>query len=451
MPEIRSSARLSLFGWLIYDFANTIFSMNILTMYFAQWVIVDLGYPDIYYSMAYSTSMIVVALTLPLLGHLSDERGNKKSFLVGFSLACIIATAALGTTTFASDDVATLALIGLICVAIANYFFEGALVFYNALLPSVSQKSNIGKVSGSGVALGYVGSITGLLLVQPIVEGSVPFLGSGRDAAFLPTAVLFFIFFLPTWLFLRERSDVPNGSAPPQLVGSIGRLVKSLKEARRHRGAFRFLIADYFFEDAIATLVIFMAVYAQKVMGMPDSEKVALFIISTGSAIAGSFASGWLSDRFGPYRTLKYIVIGWIVTLVTAAFTTNMTAFWVLGSCVGVFLGGTWSVSRPLLNGLVPNEKLGVFYGLYSLSGRVAAVIGPMVWGLVVLFFNSERAAGRFILTVMDGIGLKPSVDVTGTIEYRFAIISLALIMLAGLYIYRRVPDAKAERLDHDD
>ncbi len=441
MPVVRSSARLSLFGWLIYDFANTIFSMNILTMYFAQWVIIDLGYPDIYYSIAYSTSMVVVALTLPLLGHLSDERGNKKSFLVGFSLACIAATAALGTTTLATDDIATLALVGLICVAVANYFFEGGLVFYNALLPSVSRRSNVGKVSGSGVALGYVGSITGLLLVQPIVEGSVPLFGSGRDAAFLPTAILFLIFSLPTWLFLRERSDVKGGAAPPQLVGSLGRLVKSLKEARKYRGAFRFLIADYFFEDAIATLVIFMAVYAQKVMGMPDSEKVALFIISTGSAIAGSFVSGWVSDKIGPYRTLKYVVFGWIITLVTAAFTTDITVFWVLGSCVGVFLGGTWSVSRPLLNGLVPSEKLGVFYGLYSLSGRVAAVIGPMVWGLVVLMFSSEKAAGEFALKVLGVFGLQPSNDVAASIEYRFAIVSLAVIMLLGLYIYRKVPD----------
>jgi len=441
MKPDRSSDRLSLFGWLIYDFANTIFSMNILTMYFAQWIIVDLGYPDIYYSIAYSVSMVAVALTLPLLGHLSDERGNKRAFLIGFTLACIAATTALGVTTIATDDIVVLAITGLVCVGIANYFFEGALVFYNALLPSVSKPSNVGRVSGSGVALGYVGSITGLMLVQPIVEGKLSFLPAGRESAFLPTAILFLIFFLPTWIFLRDRSYKRSDIVPPQLTGSIGRLVESLKEARNYKGAFRFLVADYFFEDAVATLVIFMAVYAQKVMSMPDSEKVFLFIVSTGSAILGSFASGWLSDKIGAYRTLKCIVIGWIATLIIAAFTTDITVFWILGSCVGVFLGATWSVSRPLLNSLVPEKKIGLFYGLYSLSGRVAAVVGPLIWGVIVLLFSEQKPIGIFMIDLITQLGIELSSDVTSTIEYRFAILSLAAIMVVGLIIYNKVPD----------
>jgi len=435
--------RSSLFGWLIYDFANTIFSMNILTMYFAQWIIVDLGYPDIYYSIAYSSSMVAVALTLPILGHRSDDRGNKKGLLVLFTIGCISATALLGTMTLIISDIVSLMILGLICVGVANYFFEGGLVFYNAMLTSVSTKQNVGTISGLGVGLGYVGAICGLLLVQPFVDGAVPFWPEGRHAAFLPTALLFLLFFLPTWIFLKEKPTVRNIAVGGE--GRSGGLLKSLKEGRKHRGAFRFLIADFLFEDAIATLIIFMAVYTEKVMGMPDKAKITLFIVSTLSAVVGSVMSGRISDRYGHYATLKCVVIGWVILLVVIGFTTDETLFWILGSVVGILLGSTWTISRPMLNSLVPEHKLGLFYGLYSLSGRAAAVIGPLAWGAVVLLCKEDSRPAKWILSLLGWIGVQVSESVSQSIEYRFAVFSLALIMLAGLIIYLRVPQLPDE------
>lgn len=441
MPETSVQKRLSLYGWFSYDLANTIFSMNILTMYFAQWVIIDLGCPDIYYSAAYSVSMIAVALTLPIFGRRSDHRGNKKSYLVIFTLACIACTAVLGMAVFVTADLITLAVIGLICLVFANYFFEGGLVFYNALLSSVSNKSNVGTISGLGTGIGYVGSILGLLMVQPLVENGFLFLPPGRQSAFLPTAILFMLFFIPTWIYLKEKA-VPRVN----LKASSGKqelreLWGDLKEARTHKGAFRFLVANYFFVDAISTLIIFMAVYAEKVMGMPDSEKVTLFIVSTISAVIGSFVSGRLSDSIGYYKTLKWVVLGWVAILVVASVITDSSWFWVLGSFVGIFLGSTWAVSRPLLNSLVPEHKLGLFYGLYSLSGKAAAVIGPLLWGGVVLLFTSDSAPARFAITALESVGISVSDSVLQTIEYRFALLSLTVMMIAGFVIFLKVPD----------
>jgi UMF1 family MFS transporter len=333
----------SLIGWLVYDFANTIFSMNILTMYFAQWIIVDLGYPDIYYSVAYSTSMVAVALTLPILGHASDSRGNKKSLLVLFTLGCVITTAALGGVVLVATDIFILMATGLICVAAANYFYEGGLVFYNALLTSVSTPQNVGTISGLGVGLGYVGAICGLLLVQPFVDGAIPLWPSGREAAFLPTALLFLVFFLPTWMFLKEKpiKVVPVHSGE----GRLRLLIRDLKEAKKNKDALRFLIADFLFEDAIATLIIFMAVYTQKVMGMPDTAKITLFIVSTVSAVIGSIVAGRISDRFGHYAALKWVVFGWVLLLIVVSLTTSVKLFWILGSVFGILLGSTWTDS----------------------------------------------------------------------------------------------------------
>ncbi len=430
--------KLSLFGWLSYDFANTIFSMNILTMYFAQWIIIDLGYPDIYYSTAYSISMIAVALTLPILGHRSDLLCNRKRYLVMFTFGCIVATTFLGVSVFAIGDIAVLGMLALVSVAVANYFYEGSLVFYNALLPSVSNKSNVGTISGLGVGLGYVGAIVGLLLIQPVVDGAIPWIPAGRQSAFLPTAMLFLLFFLPTFLFLKDKQ-----ATVPVLSESRGlrRLWKDLRDARKYPGAFRFLIADFLFEDAIATLIIFMAVYAEKVMGFPDSTKVTLFIVSTISAVIGSVLSGRISDRLGHYRTLKAVVCGWVLLLTAVAFTTSRPMYWVLGSIFGVLLGSTWTISRPLLNQLVPERKLGLFYGLYSLSGRAAAVLGPILWGLVVLRLTSESALARLVTGTFGALGVSVQDAVLQTIQYRFAVGSLAILVLIGLVIYWRIPD----------
>lgn len=432
--------KLSLVGWLVYDLANTIFSMNILTMYFAQWIIVDLGYPDIYYSIAYSASMIAVALTLPILGNRSDEHGTRKPYLVIFSLCCIGSTAVLGLSTLVTTDVAVLAIVGLTCLALANYFFEGGLVFYNALLASVSNPKNVGAISGLGTGLGYVGAILGLLMVQPMVEGGFAFLEPGRQSAFLPTAILFLLFFIPTWAFLKDRRAQPSVDTKSKGRGELRKLIDNLKEARKYRAAFRLLIANYFFVDAISTLIIFMAVYSERVMGFPDDEKILLFIISTTSAVVGSFAAGRLSDSLGHYRTLKWVVTGWFMLLIVASITVDKTIFWVLGSCVGILLGSTWSISRPLLNSLVPESKLGLFYGLYSLTGKAAAVIGPLIWGFVVLQCTSESLLGGLALGILESIGLTIAPSVAESIEYRLAVLSLALLMAAGYFVYRRIP-----------
>lgn len=440
--------KLSLFGWLSYDFANTIFSMNILTMYFAQWIIIDLGYPDIYYSTAYSISMIAVALTLPILGHRSDLLSNRKRYLVFFAFGCIAVTTFLGVSVFAISDIAVLAMLALVCVAAANYFYEGSLVFYNALLPSVSNKSNVGTISGLGVGLGYVGAIVGLLLIQPIVDGAIPWIPAGRQSAFLPTAMLFLLFFIPTVLFLKDK----KATRPVQSESiSLRRLWKDLRDARKYPGAFRFLIADFLFEDAIATLIIFMAVYAEKVMGFPDNIKVTLFIVSTTSAVVGSILSGRISDRIGHYRTLKAVICCWVLLLMAVALTTSKPMYWVLGSIFGILLGSTWTISRPLLNQLVPERKLGLFYGLYSLSGKAAAVLGPILWGLVVLSLTSESTVTTLVTDLLDTLGVSVHETVLQTIQYRFAVGSLAILVLAGLIIYWKIPDPSESGLTDSD
>jgi UMF1 family MFS transporter len=423
-------------AWAFYDFANTIFSMNVLTMYLAQWVVVDRGVEDVWYSLAYSVSMALVALTLPILGALADQKtGGRLRFLLGFTISAVLGTVVIGLAATKSPGNAAVPL-ALLAFAMANYAFQGSLVFYNSLLPLVSTPATIGRVSGFGVALGYLGAIAGLLLVSPFVDGKIPFTGielgwppaGGRAAAFIPTAFFFALFALP--LFLRLKTDRLPGheGGPPDAVrpgwkAAVKGVMEGIRDTSRYPGVRRFLIANYLFVDAINTVILFMAVYAQEVMGMPDSVKITFFIVATTGAVIGSLLLGQASDRFGPRRVLGWVLGGWVVALSTVALTRETGLFWAAGVLVGVCLGGTWTTSRALLANLTPPEAHGRFFGLYALSDKAAAVIGPLVWGIIVW-------AGKPL----------------GPLRYRLAVGSLVLFVLGGLFLLRGVPEARTAR-----
>jgi len=442
--------RRDVFSWALYDFANTIYSMNIISLYFAGWLVVDLGFEDIHYSIAFSSSMFLAAVLMPALGYLSDRgasraigRGQRKlRFLLIFTLGAV-----LSIVVFALTPVSAIGVI-LVFFGLSNFFYEGGIVFYNALLDSVSRSDNVGRVSGFGVSLGYLGSVVGMILVLPFVTGSlfslnIPFVeGSGKSGAFLPTAIFFAIFAIPIFLFVKEKEVSYPVQDPkfrsPSIRDAYTDIWHSLKATEKYPGLLRFLIADFFFEDAIATVIIFMAVFTERVLGLTDDDRTLFFIVSTIFAMLGSYPLGRLADIFSPKKVLAGIVTGWIIVLIIFSINSNPVLFWILGPLVGILLGGVWSVSRPLLILLSPPDKLGEFFGLFSLSGRAAAILGPLVWGAVVWLMAPGRFLGKLVGDMFD-----LSVETSIRLQYRMAVAALAAMMLVGLYIFRSVPNRK--------
>ncbi len=403
-------------AWALYDFANTIFSMNVLTMYFAQWIVLDRGMESLWYSGAYSLSMAFVALTLPVLGTMSDAGGGRMRYLLVFTIACVAATAALGPIS-ANLPARTGALVALGVFVVANYAFQGGLVFYNALLPALAPPERIGLVSGFGVCLGYAGAVAGLLVALPFVERALlpESLGAGRAAAFLPTALAFALFAVPIFLIVK---DAKRRSPRPSIRAALAEVREGLTDVRRYPGVRTFLIANFLLVDAISTAIIYMAVYAQVVMGMGDRAKIPLFIVSTSSAAVGSLLAGRACDRWGARRAFTFVFAGWTVTLLLLSVTKALWLFWVLGSAVGIFLGGAWTVSRPLLAQLVPAESHGRFFGLYALADKSASIVGPLVWGIIVWVLRDHPVE-----------------------RYRVALAALALFVASGWIVFRLVPD----------
>jgi UMF1 family MFS transporter len=404
-----------IFSWSLYDFANTIFSMNVVSLNFPLMVKSVYGGEDIHLSLARSSAMVLVALTMPLAGVVADRYRRRMPLAIALSLLCCLATALLGK----GDSM----IIQLIIFAVAVYSFQGALVFYNAVLPQVAAAGKIGRVSGYGVSLGYIGTIFGLIVV-----GSLAGPGCYSDAFGL-TAALFFLFALPFFFTIKDENPLPLKAVGRTALDSVKNIASVFRDARSREGVLRLLLGRFFVVEALETVIFFMAIFLREGAGFSDkfpvlgnlNEITVFLIIVTVFTAVGSFAWGFVCEKIGPRNSLLGTVLLWIFTLLGIILVGNKIILYFFGSLAGIALGGVWTVERPLLINLVGDEnRLAGYFGLFALSGRTAAVIGPIIWGLTVLLFGP-----------------------LGAIKYRFAVGSVLLMMIAGFFILRKVPDAR--------
>ena len=390
--------KLAIASWAFYDFANTIFSMNVISLYFALWVTVDHGGQDILYSAALSGSMLAVALSVPVFGAISDQTGRRRVPLVLLTLLSVSGTCLIGQT----DQL----LPGILFFMIANYCYQSAMVFYNGMLPSVAKGSHIGLVSGYGVALGYLGSIAGLVLVKPFVEAG------GRSSAFLPTAALFLIFSIPCFLFVKDPQ--PRSLKKLHPGKAFQTLKQTLANARQYKFLLKFILIHFMILDVVNTVIAFMSIYANKVMYFTDAQITTFLITSTSAAMIGSYLIGWGVKHKGTAWSYGLVLWLWVAALSIAILSQSQLMFWMVGPLAGMGMGGVWVVSRAYIVELAPPEKLGEFFGIYGLAGKAASILGPLLWGTVVWVFRE-----------------------TQTFKYRAALTTLLLITVVTLFLFR--------------
>ena len=377
-------------SWALYDLGNTIFSMNIVSYFLGLWVVTVMGQTDTIWAWATSLSMLAMLITAPILGAISDQAGKRMGLLLISTIGCVTLTFFLGVPGVMGT---------LVLFVFANYFFQAGLVFYDALLPVVSQPENRGRVSGFGVGLGYVGAFIGLGV------GTLLQTAFSYQAAFKVTAILFLVFAVPIFLFVKEPSHPSRIRKGHMIRDAMRQLAATARQVREYRGLGRFLIGRAFYTDAANTLILFMGIYAAETMGYADVERNALFLSAIGAAVVGGFLWGPIVDRAGPKRTLNFVLLCWLVTLIIGALIPMLGLprglFWGVAGLAGISLGGTWSADRPLMLILSPPAKIGEFYGLYSMVGRFAAVVGPLLWAFVAEDLGLGRPASVLTLAVM--------------------------------------------------
>ncbi|CAA9507730.1 MAG: Uncharacterized MFS-type transporter [uncultured Solirubrobacteraceae bacterium] len=428
--------RLPVVGWVLYDFANTIFSLVVVTRYFNDWIITERGQPDVYVGLMSAAVSLLLVVTLPVVGARADAAGRHKPTLMVFTTLCVGLTALLGTVGPV--------LLALIVAGLATFCFNVADSQYHPLLATVApQERRRGRVSGTGVAVGYVGSLTALFAIGAIVtEGNA-------QAAFLPAAGLFGVFALPCFLLVRERprggrgaasGEAPAGHAgadpPPEIAparrarqptrGPLAELVASVRRARQAPHG-RLLVARFFYVDAIATVIQFMTVYAGRTGDFEDSEIDLLLAVATVAAIGGAIGAGLAAERVGPRKVVLVTLMVTVATLVLGAGTGSSALLWVLGPVVGIALGSLSAVDRIFLLRLVPEDRRGEDFSLYALVGKLSSGFGPLVlWGGTVLAMRELVGLSAFDAS-------------------RVAVGVLAAAALAGLLILRPLSDALRE------
>ena len=455
----RAPARERL-SWALYDFSNTIFSMNIATLFFAVWLVRDIGASNTMAAVASSISSLLVVISIPVFGAISDARHVRKPWVVWFTIIAVLMTAVLGIVgqtviplvgeAVRDPSVTSYTLAGMPAVIIlgafiiANWAYQGAMPFYNAMMFELVPPHELGRLSGIGTALGYVGSIVGVLLVSPFFNGALPVVGQlssgvldflrsvvpftghgGRVSTFVPTAILFLLFSLPLFIFNRDH-NVRKEKKKVEWREAFRGVAETLRDAKRYPGALRFLFASFLYQDAIGTIIQYMALYAVMAMGFEKGSEVTLFIVLTIPAAIGSYFIGRLVDRIGPKRSLVFVIFSWVILLVAMIVVPNRFSFWIVGAMIGLIFGGVATAERPLLLTLIPEAEAARFFSLMVLSSRAAAIAGPLIWGWTV-------------------DGLLPSFGVG--FAYRAAVVTVAVSMFIALILLWKVPDKWREQL----
>ena len=377
-------------SWCFYDFANSFYVVLpavIWQVYFVKRIVGnEHGRGDLWWGIIIAVSMATVAVTSPIMGAIADFAGARKRLLIGYTLVCVTAVALFGTVQ------PGMLLWAFVLTTLSYVTFEGALVFYNAYLPEIAPKEYQGRVSGWGYGTGYAGSALGLFLALAFVKQEE------YTAAWIGIACAFLICAMPAFLWLPRDAAAKTGVLEAA-GGGIREARKTFREILQYKALRRFLGSYFFFEDGVNTVVFFAASFASKTLGMSDEELIYLFLVVQLSALVGAFLWARPTDTLGPKRVLQIVLVQWSLVVIAAYFVQTKTQFFGVAVLAGTGLGSIQAASRTLMSSLIPKGREGDFFGFFSMCGKSAAVMGPLIFGHV-----SDATGGNqrlAILTVM--------------------------------------------------
>ena len=404
MADAPRADRLGIFSWCLYDWANSAFSGVVTTFifaaYFTEQVAVSSTLGTAQWGRTLSLCGLAIAVLSPIFGAVGDRGGRRKPWLAVFTALCVAATSLLWVVKPAPAYVPW----ALLLFALATLGFEFATVFYNAMLPDIVSEDYLGRVSGWGWGLGYVGGLVCLViaLLAFVQTEHPPFgLDPGQAEHVRATNLLagawYALFSLPVFLWTADRR---SSGLPVRVAVSEGlrTLAKTLRHVRQYGTIVRFLIAHAIYTDGLVTLFSFGGIYAAGTFGMELSEVIWFGIALNVTAGAGSVLFAWVDDKVGSKPTILLSLVCLTALGVVGVLAQSKQTFWIFGMAVGVFVGPAQAASRSLMARLAPRELQGEMFGLFALSGKATTFLGPLILGTTTEAFSSQRAGMASIL-----------------------------------------------------
>jgi UMF1 family MFS transporter len=381
-PGVR---KREVFGWAMYDFANSGYTTVVLTAVFAAYFVgvVAQGqdWATFAWTLALGLSNAVVMITMPVIGAWADRHAAKKRLLVFSTLGCVLATAALAAVGPGA------VWLGMVLVMVSNLCFAWGESLVAAFLPELARPEAMGKVSGWGWSFGYLGGMLALGLSLAYVLRAQ---AQGQTATdFVPvtmgiTAVLFGLAALVTFVLLRERAANPvSPGVPPGWRHALRQLRSTFEHARDHRDFMWLLGCAVAYQAGVAVVIALAAIYAEQVIGFVQQETMVLIFVLNIAAALGAFAFGYGQDWLGHKRALAITLLGWVLTCAIAALTTTKGGFWYAAAIAGVCMGSSQSAGRAMAGLLAPPAQLAEFYGLWTFATRLATILGPLSYGAI--------------------------------------------------------------------
>lgn len=382
------------FAWSLFDFANSSYAVIIVAfvfaVYFRSVIAGNESIGDFYWGIGINISMVITAILSPVCGAITDLTSNKKKYLFFFTILCVVCTALMyftgaGTILFA-----------LVLFILSNVGFQTGLALYDAFIPELVDEKDYNRVSGIGYAVGYIGSLVSVVLVFPLKDNP--------NLLFVVTAMVFLIFSLPLFLFVKEEKvnrPHPEGSLASYGMKKVFTTIKNIKERPNLK---HFLLSFFFYIDAVNTIIFFAGIYAAATLEFEVTELAIFFLVVQFTAMLGSFLFGAIGDKIGIIRSIYINLTFWVLIVLYIFFFISKDSyvtlmgsqvhqFFLVGGFAGLFLGSTQSLSRTMMSKLVPYESKAEFFGFYGLMDKTSTLLGPLTFGVVSALSGDQNLA----------------------------------------------------------
>jgi MFS transporter, UMF1 family len=383
--------------WSLYDFANSIVFITFL-LYFSQWLVIDGGLPDLWYNATFPISTLLLLLSAPALAARQDRKGGRKRSLA-FLTACTAISYSLAAT-FA--QLGAHIVIITICFTLGQYFYQLSFIPYNPMLEQIADRAHRSRASGIGQFFNALGQAFGLLITLPLSQT--------RLRPLLPSVGLFVVLALPMLILYREDNPYSTHNPEPRdrpTPSFLKRLISFFAVS----ASAPLLLAFFLYNDALVTVTNNYSIYMERVFRLPDSQKSILLLLIVIMNGAGAITAGWVGDRIGILKTLKLVLLAWVICLPIISLTVTPILFSAMTLCVGLLIGAMWATSRAYMSTLLQPHEIGYGFSFYTLLERFASLVGPLAWGAIIATQGTRSSS------------------------YRVAMASMTIFVLAGLLV----------------